>query len=73
MDPVVLELLRRDAQIEVRGKSVLTLREAAEDLERSVPWLKQRIKRGSIATLRRGKEHLVPRGEVLRIKTEGID
>jgi hypothetical protein len=73
MDPVVLELLRRDAQIEVRGKSVLTLREAAEDLERSVPWLKQRIKRGSIATLRRGKENLVPRGEVLRIKTEGID
>jgi hypothetical protein len=73
MNPVVLELLKKDVDVEVRGLALLTVKQAAEDTGIPVPKLKQRIKLGLIDTVNLAGKKLIPRGEVLRIKTEGID
>jgi hypothetical protein len=73
MNPLVLELLKKDVGVEVRGLALLTVKQAAEDIGIPVPKLKQRIKLGLITTINLAGKKLIPRGEVLRIKTEGID
>jgi hypothetical protein len=73
MNPLVSELLRRDTEVWVRNLPLLTKKQAAEDLKRSLPWLEKRIRQGLVATIRRGKDQLIPRGEVMRIMVEGID
>jgi hypothetical protein len=51
MNLLVLELLKKDVDVWVRAKPLLTPKEASEDLEIALPKLKKRLRLGLIATI----------------------